>query len=308
MKKWLLAGSALLFIQIVAAAALNLTGQDFGAFKPQEKLLDFSPAVVNHITITSTDQELNLLKKDGKWLLPDYFTAPGETKKVESLMDKLAGLKQGLVVATSEGAAKRFKVSEDDFERHVILKNDNKIVADFFIGTSPGFKKVHARVADRSEVVSVLLNSYDLEAAPEDWLDRDMLNIAEDRITGLAMDNFKLTRTDKEWQLVDQADTEKLDDAKVNDLLAKIAQLKVKGLVDAADQPDLFATNPLLSFTVTLVDGERLYTFAKPKNGDNYLLKVPNYTYLFKLDNWQVDEIAKFNRESLLKGPEEEKK
>ena len=50
--------------------------------------------------------------KDG-WILPAHFSAPVDGNKVKVLLDKLAGMKQGFVVATSADAAKRFKVDAE---------------------------------------------------------------------------------------------------------------------------------------------------------------------------------------------------
>lgn len=310
MKKWLLAGSALLFIQIILAATLNSTGRDFGPFTPREKLLGFSPATVDRITITDSDSELTILKKDGEWQLPGYFTAPADANQVRSLLDRLADLKQGLVVASSKGSAERFKVGEDNFEKHLIIASRENVVADFFVGASPGFKKVYARVAGRPHIVTVALNSYDLETEPEDWLDQEMLRIDADRVAGLAMGNFKLNRHGGTgWQLTEKADGEKLDQDRVAELIGKIADLRIKGLAEPAEYAALFASDPELSFTVSLRDGEeRGYTFVKPSGEDYAFLRISSRDHLFRLDKWRVDEIARLGERDLLKSarPEEE--
>ncbi len=307
MKKWLLAGTALLLIQITAAIVLNLTARDFGAFEPQLELLKFAPADIDGITIIGPEKEITLNRQKGNWFMAGYFNAPADKNQITALLKKLASLKQGLVVATSEGAAKRFRVSEEDFERHVILRNGDSIIADFFIGTSPGFKKVHARVHDRRDVVSVLLNNYDLEADFEKWLDQKMLWEEEDAITGLTMDDIKLSRKGDHWLLPDLADKVEIDVDQVKKLLSKIGNLRVKAIMDPTDNSSLFESEPDLLFDITLKDNhERRYLFAKPAGKDYSVLKSSDHDYLFKVDSWQADEIGKFDKNALVKAKAED--
>lgn len=304
MKKWLYAGTALLIFQLVLAVIFNLYDHgNYAAFQPHANLLEFSPQEVDAIKVTGEDgKEVLLNKVNNTWLLPGHFKAPADKKKVADFLEKLASVKQGLAVATTKGAAKRFKTSADDFERHVILKHGDRVVADFFLGTSPGFKMVHARVHDRQEVVSVELNSYDMETDPDRWLDHGMAGVRKDAISSLIMGDIDLTRQDNSWRLAGLAEKEELNSVEVDKLLDKISRLSVASALDPAVHTELFKQEPVLTVTLKLTDNSnRVYTFAKPDKENHYVLKSTGHEFLFKVNSWVVDDIKKLTRKTLVK-------
>jgi hypothetical protein len=303
MKKWLYAGTALLIFQLVLAVIFNLYGRgNYAAFQPHANLLAFSPHEVSAITVTGAGgKEVLLRKVNGTWLLPEHFKAPADEKKVTDFLDKLATVKQGLAVATTSGAAKRFKTSADDFERHVVLKDGDRVAADFFLGTAPGFKMVHARVHDRPEVVSVELNTYDMETDPDRWLAHDMAGVKKDAISSLTMGDIYLTRQDTSWHIPGLAEDEELNTVEIDTLLDKISHLTVAGVLDPTANAELFKQEPALTVTLNLIDtGKRVYTFAKPAKEKYYALKTSGQDQLFKVNNWVADEIKKFTRNTLI--------
>ena len=214
---------------------------------------------------------------------------------------KLADLKQGLPVVTTKGAAKRFKVGDDNFERHVILKKGEQVVADFYLGTSPSFKKVNARVHDQLEVVSIPLSTYELEADADPWVDRGLAKTDKEKINSLSMPDITLTRQDKSWQLAGLTDKEKLKKDAVDKLIDDVSDLTVQGVLDPVANAGLFKANPALTFTLTLSDGSKITdVFAKPEKKSYYVMKRPGYDFLLKINTNSVDKIRKFGRNSLV--------
>ena len=304
MRQWLYAGTALLIFQLVLAVIFNTYDRgSYTAFKPYANLLEFSTPEVDAIVVTGEDgKEVQLNKENNTWLLPERFKAPADEKKVTDFLEKLVTVKQGLAVATTSGAAKRFKTSPGDFERHVVLKHGDRVVADFFLGTSPGFKMVHARVHDRPEVVSVELNTYDMETDPERWLDHGMVEIKKETISGLVMGDIDLTRQDKSWQLAGLAENEELNTGEVENLLNKISHLTVADVLDPTANAELFKKDPVLTVTLKLTDNnDRVYTFAKLDKENFYELKTSDQDFLFKVNSFVVDDIKKINKNTLVK-------
>ena len=303
MKKWIYTGSALLIFQCILAVFLFSNARDFSTFTPQAKLLHFSPDEVDTILIAAEGgKKVTLSKVNGTdWILPESFKAPADKDKVDTLLRKLADLKQGLPVATTKGAAKRFKVSDDNFERHIILKKGKQVVADFYLGTSPSFKKVNARVHDRLEVVSIPLSTYELEADADPWVDRGLAKTDKEKINSLSMPDITLTRQDKSWQLAGLTDKEKLKKDAVDKLIDDVSDLTVQGVLDPVANAGLFKANPALTFTLTLSDGSKITdVFAKPEKKSYYVMKRPGYDFFLKINTNSVDKIRKFGRNSLV--------
>jgi len=105
---------------------------------------------------------LELVKKNGAWVLPASFDAPAAGAKVSALLDRLSGLKRGLPIATSEAALKRFKLVDADFERRLVLSAGDKALATIYFGSSPGPRKSDARLSSDKAVYSVDLPTYEL--------------------------------------------------------------------------------------------------------------------------------------------------
>ena len=138
--------AAVLGLQLVLALVLWAGGPDYNAFKAKEPLLAFDPAKVDRIEIAEgSANSVALVKEDGKWVIPSSAGFPADAAKVSGLLTKLAGLKKGWPVATSAEAAKRFKVSDDAFERRVVLKSGGGTLGELLLGTSPNFKSVSVR-------------------------------------------------------------------------------------------------------------------------------------------------------------------
>jgi len=303
MKKWIYTGSALLIFQCILAVFLFSNTRDFSTFTPQAKLLHFSPDEVDTILIAAEGgKKVTLSKVNGTaWMLPETFKAPANVDKIEVLLKRLAYLKQGLPVATTKGAAKRFKVSDDNFERHIIMKKGEQVVADFYLGTSPSFKKVHARVHDRLEVVSIPLSTYELEADADPWVDRSLAKTEKEKINSLSMSDIKLTRQDKSWQLAGLADNKELKIDEVEKLLDDVSNLTVQGILDPVANADIFEGNPALTLTLTLSDGSKITDiFAKPEKKPYYVMKRPGLDFFLKINSNAVDEIRKIAKNTLV--------
>ena len=164
MKKIIIIAAALLVLQIGLAVTLHVGDRGSAIMTPDTPLLGFAVDAVTAVEITGPEKDRIVLQKRGtSWVLPDSFAAPANTEQVSALLARLAGLKQGFAVATSSAAAKRFKVADDLFQRHVVIKAGDSVVGDLYVGTSPGFRQIHARKAGAEGVFAVELSTFEME-------------------------------------------------------------------------------------------------------------------------------------------------
>ena len=305
MKKMTYIGIVLLIIQLGLILTFNKTDQDYGAFIPTNNFLSFEPKDIDRLVIADGNREIIVSKVNGKWLLPNYFSAPADNKQVTDTLKKLAALKQGLPVATTQDAAQRFKVGTNDFERHIILEAGKEVKADFFLGTSPGFKKIHARRAEGQAIISLVFNSYELEANHENWLDKQMLAMNKGDITAMSFSDQKLSRDDENWQLTPLAEGTELNQEVLGKLLTKVSSLTIQAILAPATwQKDEEVS---LTYNVSIAKENLNYRFNKENDGF-LLLKVSSHETPFKVASWQVKEIKEILAEGLvnkLPDPEE---
>lgn len=303
MKKAILILAAVLVVQIAVAVGVNLNQKDYHAFEPQSKLLSFDMATVNRIRIDGSDNaEVVLNKQDGQWRLPALNDFPADQGNVKKLMERLAKLEKGLPVATSKGAAKRFKVTETAFERKLTLLQDDKPQATLYVGTSPSFRKVHVRLPDDNDIRSVSFNTYDVGVKPEDWIDKALLTHKADDIQRVALPGFSIARQDKDLVVSGLAADEETVSDEARRLLDRIAGLNIRGVIGTANPSDFTRDAAALRYTLTLKSGEtRDYIFSKRPDEGYYILKASDHDEAFEVDNWVVDAIKEVTRDKLVR-------
>jgi len=300
MQKMIIAAIVLLLAQIGLSVALNLGNKGINEGTPDSLFLSFKPEEVHSLEITGGEGKSLVIKKDTEgWLLPAHFSAPVDKSKVTALLDKLAGAKQGFVVATSDEAAKRFKVDSKGFERHVVFTGEGKPLADFYVGTSPIFRQVHARRADNTQIVTIPLSTFELDNTVDKWLDKSLATIKDEDLVGLTIGDLHLKKSDDGWQLDGLKDGEKLNSKEVDTLVTKVRGLSVLDVFDPAEVADSL-TDPVFRFTTVQKGNKEVeYRFAKAK--DNfYVLKMSNRNMYFKVLALPVETIKLASREKLV--------
>jgi hypothetical protein len=302
MKKTIILAATLLVFQIGLVVALQIgghTGSDIA--KPGAPLLGLAPEAVTTLEITGPDNDRMVVQKSGSgWILPDSFAAPASPEQVTALLARLSGLKQGFAVATSAAAAKRFKVADDLFQRHVVLKAGDSVIGDLYVGTSPGFRQIHARKAGSEAVVVVELSTFELETAADKWLDKNMFQIKEEDIDAITFADFVLQRKDNAWQLADLPEGQVTDAKAAGDLAAKASGLTVQTVLKAQDVEPLFSGTPALRYTITRKGGGVVEFRLVKVEGDSYVLKQSERDLYCKIHNLQVESLLKANRDSLI--------
>ncbi len=307
MQRTITMAAVLLAIQIGLAVAMYFGGSEKETVTPDSPLLGVQAEAITGLEISGPDKERIVVQKSAAgWILPESFGAPANGEQVTALLARLADLKQGLAVATSPAAAKRFKVADDLFERHVVVKEGDRVVGDFYAGTSPGFRRIHARRADRQEIVAVALSTFELPTVVDQWLDKNVLKIKEDDLTAMAFPGFTLRKIDKNWQMDGLAEGRETDAKAVQDLVAKVTGLTVQAVIREEEAAPLFTGTPALVYTVTKKDGgTTTFTFAKAE-GDAYVVKREGDDHYYKVHTLQVESLLKTTGESLVKKAETE--
>lgn len=309
MKKTIILLTLLLVAQVGLGIALNMNRQQMAPFRPTAPLLAFKPGAVDSITITGAGEAaVRLVKKNGRWILPDYYEFPADQKAVTKLLDTLAGLKEGWPVATTTGAATRFKVAKNEFERHIVLRHGKQVVADLYVGTSPGFRKVHVRVAGSNDILAVRFSTYDAGTGARDWLDRRYLALDEKKIKKIVLPQYTLVRKGDSLVLADLGKDEKMKQQAVSSLVSRIADLGIEGVLGKENKPEYHQDKPKLTCTVELPNRKRVYTFSRPEKKEWYVLKTSDSDLYFKVPGWQLTPLLDTKRELLVEKKKEDLK
>ena len=305
MQRIIIAAAVLLILQIGLVFYTNSTNLKYEAFSPGGHLFTFSPDSVSSIKITDgSKKELTLQKENGNWQLEMQARPPAAEKLVKQLLEKLAGLKESLAVATTRGAAKRFKVSKDVFENHVVIKKGDENLVDLYVGTSPGFRHIHARVAGQDNIYSLPLSSAELSASAENWVDKEMLHVNEEDLQQIDMATFSIVKNDREWTLTNIEENMQIKTEEVKQLVTKLAGLNIQTVLTEDEIPAIDTSEPEFEYSLILKDkGTITYTFNKVDEGD-YILRVSDQALSFKVKEWIVNEIRDISKESIVESAE----
>jgi hypothetical protein len=301
MKKWIAILSGLLLAQLVLAVAVNLTGDEYGAFESREKLLAFDRQAVNGLRIEDGEQHVRLLLKDGKWQLPEDEGFPADGQRVDGLLDKLAALDKGWPVATTGTAARRFKVADEQFERKLTLLAGDESLVELYVGTSPGFRKVHVRPAGADEIFAVAFNTWEASAKPDDWIDKDILKLDVGKVQRIELPELVLQRDGDAMQVADLAEQEEANTEEIDSLLSKLAGLRIQSLLGHEAKPEYQQDTPVLEIKLMRGEGDPItYRFSKPEDGSDYVLKRSDLDDYFKLPEYTVKPLLEVTREKLV--------
>lgn len=287
--------SALLLLQLLIAAGLFWNSQQQQQQGLQQPLLSFEQSQVDRVVLADGDTTATLSRVDGNWQLPQMQQLPADSDKLDDLLSKLNALNAGWPVATTASGRERFEVAEDNFQRRLQLYRGDTALGELFVGTSPGFRKVHARRPGDDEIYSVALNSYELPVTDEAWLDKTLLSATGvDSIKG---PDYALHKKEESWGFVTAAPeaeqaSPKLNVEKAQQLASAVAGLRVDGV---ADSPPGEATP--ITLEVAGAGGRWTYQFMQAD--DNYYVRRDDLEAIFTISQFDYERITEIGMPQL---------
>lgn len=279
--------SALLGVQllIIAGVLFVESGTADGDAGPW---LEFDPATVDEIRIAGAEDQAVAIVRDGEtWRLEGGL--PADAAKVDEVLERLAGLDAPFPVATSAAARERFEVTEDDHQRHVVLTAGGETVAEVYLGTSPGYQQVHARRAGDDDVFAVDLSNFQVPAAPDQWLDKTLLQARGEVQAVSRRGAWTLRRADEGWQVSGPGEAGEVTAAAGDaaaDLVRRFSDLRVMGVADAPSVPA-----PAAEFDVTDADGQYVLTLYEDADGSAYVVTSSRRDGHFELAGYLAEQM-----------------
>ena len=251
----------------------------------EEALLVFDVAQVTGLTIADADTEVVIKRVGEDWQVGDY---PADAQKVKTMIDKLVQLDAQWPVATSAASATRFEVAEKQFQRRILLDGAGDLPA-LYLGTSPGFQKVHARRADSDAIYSVELSNFEWPPNVDGWLDKKLL--ASDQpptsITLTSADPAEqdkvLVKGDEGWLFNGEAANQEVAATYAN----RFSTLQVVGL--AAPQPEELVA--LASIDLQNETEQMQVTISRLGESDDYVIAAQGDPAYFTLAAYIAEQL-----------------
>jgi hypothetical protein len=261
-----------------------------------EPLLDFATADVDRIVIDDNTNTATLERNNDGWQLGEPAMLPAERSRIEGLLASLESLQTTWPVVSSDAGRERFEVSEDKFQRRLQLYDGDELLGEYFFGTSPGFRRTHARRADDAEVYALAFNNFDLPADANDWLAKDLLSVAMP--IHIAGPDFGISKENDMWQLdaaggADEAG--EINASVADELVSAFSSLRVLRAETAMPEGER------VSFSVAAADGEWRYEFTSANS--KYYVKRSDRDHAFTISQTDYERITGKGLDELLVAP-----
>lgn len=272
-----------------------------------DPLATYDVALADRIVLSSgEDAPIELVFDEEDWFLADGLRA--DTSRLDTLLEVIGSDRWSWPVASTSSAAERFEVTEDAFQRRVALYSQGDELATLYLGTSPSFRRIHAREADSDKIYAIELATYDLPMARDDWLDKSILQPTGsiDSMTRIGEWSAAL-EGEGNWQFVDPEVN--ANASELSSMATRFETLRVMGLGEQAPE-----AGPDLQFEVAAAGETIGYAFYRPpeEEGDeesdesteaetpefdtelrDTLVKSSLRDEFFRVSSFTVDQLAK---------------
>lgn len=257
-----------------------------GGANVSTRLADIGPFHIDELRIEdSNGNRARLLRERDAWQLSGPGKLPADAERIGRLLDQLSSEDPGWAVAQSPAARQRFRVADYHYRRRVDLLAQGEVVATVFMGTSPSFRKVHARNADSDAIYSINLNLFDLPAVESAWLDRNLLSVkAPLRIVA---DGYSLDRSSGAWRLGDGG---RPDSRELAALVDALQALQVSGVASASLTESARRREAALILQVESLSG--IDTLSLYRSGDQHLIHSDRWQQTFLLSAYTYDTLT----------------
>jgi hypothetical protein len=284
--------SAALVLQVLIAGWIFWPQQQELQNEAEASLVTIDANTIERLVVSDLENSVVIQRQGERWVLPEYHQLPADQDKLTTLLQTLPGLQRGWPVAQTEAAAERFEVAANNYQRKLEWVAGGEVVATVYLGTAPGFRKVHARRADSSDIYAITFNAFDAPAEQGQWFDQTLLQLAAiETIQGL---DYELERSAGAWRGSDGR--EPLDTA-IEGLINGLESLRVTGVVSLETAAILRET--VVPATLVAGAGGANYEFRLFQIDDSYYIKRSDIDIYFNLSALDFDRLNAVNASTL---------
>ena len=294
----------LLVLQAGLVAWVNFQGDEPGAVEADEPLLALDLEGVDAVTIERKgDAPLRLARKDAGWVLSGKGDFPVASAKFEEFTEKLLKARRSWPVGRTLVAARQLRVTEEDFERRVRFLKGTEVLGDVFLGSSPGFRKVHARLDGDEHTHAIEFNAFDAPSDAGSWYDTEVLKTAVEDIARIDLGVYALKAVDGGFQVEGLRKNEETDGGPVKELVERVAGVGFSEVLSKDGKARFDAGRPILEYVIETKAGSAVtHTVVSPKEGDHYVLKSSALSHYFEVEKERFDKLRDTSRVQLVKG------
>lgn len=245
-----------------------------------QSFLSFDSATIDKLSISDGETSVELVRNGDEWKFGDEV--PASKSKVEDVLKKLGDMSAGWPVGATGSAAERFEVTDDRFQRRLVAKAGEVAVADIYLGTSPSFRKVHARHVEGGPVYSIDFSNYEVGVAASDWLDKGLFR-PQGSIAGLERKGrFVATKQNGTWS----SGGDDLNQSEVNKLAARFEGLSVTEPSDFRLPAD-----PWIQYSLDDEEGTQILSIYRVNDENKYAITSDRTAGVYGLSSFVAEQL-----------------
>tara|TARA_R110002124_G_scaffold32999_10_gene110033 strand:+ start:3768 stop:4667 length:900 start_codon:yes stop_codon:yes gene_type:complete len=286
MKHWIPALMVVLVIQCAIVATVFWPQQSSPERDAKQVFAPFPTSAIDELHIGDQfDNEVVLVRSGKQWLLPELENLPAEATKIDALLQHLTSQPESWPVADSPAARQRFQVADYYYQKRLQLYSGGQHLATIYFGTSPGFRKVHARNDEQDAIYSIAFDAVEVPAVSNAWLDTQLLQIrAPVRIDS---DLYNLSFEDGRWL---SATGGRPDQKELDRLIDTLRNLQVQGTAGEDLQRELSAAEADLVLRVQGLAGDVTLTLVA--QNDRHFIHSSEFPLFFECSAFDYDRLT----------------
>ena len=300
LKFWL---TGLLFAQLLLAIALLFFNQWEEQKSKPKPILAIDWNNVDKLIVEDNDSDVTLTKTENTWVLSNT-KLPIKQDDIQELLKSLEMLQTSWPVATLKSSHKRFEVVKDKFVRRIQIFSKDKLVEELFFGSSPGLRQSHVRRVGDDAIYSVDLDTLDINANSEMWIDTSFLATGSD-ISLIKGPDYSLKRPGASWEFNQSGPSiflgssrhGKLDQAKVEAFASFLSNLEI---ISVAQYKPVLTSDDTTKVKLEITDEKGSWTYLFVNVGDAYFVSRNDQSDMFILDQDVYESIANVTQADLL--------
>ncbi|MDJ0835351.1 MAG: DUF4340 domain-containing protein [Acidobacteriota bacterium] len=258
----------------------------------QKFLTQLNPDNINEIEIQKSGETVTLAKSSDKYLVKEKHNYPAKNESVNRFINDMLNISLEKAVGSGESLEQELELDGGEKTTRVVLRNDaGKDMVQFYVGkSSEGGRGAYVKRIDGEDQTSYLTSrGVFLSTTADSFLDKEILDVAADKLVSVQGGDFKLEKGDDGLKLA-RLPKGKKESSEVSQVKGALAGLRFDK-VFLADDTEVAALN-FAHKTVYNLDDDSSYTVLAAKKDDKTFLKISG-----EMDREKVNQAASIGRD-----------
>jgi len=254
------------------------------------RILNLTQADITRINIQrNRTEKITLAKLDsGDWQVAETPPLPGDSNTISTLLSTLSTLNSDRLVEEKPGDLAPYALAQPVLEAEITTK-DGKSSKLLFGDNTPAGASAFAMLAGDPRLFTV--SSYvksSLDKAPFDFANKKLFDFGFDFPQKIEMrlagKSYVITFMGDEWK----SNGTRMDATSVQSVIARIRDLEATRFVASG------FGKPVIEFTVTASDGQRVERVALSKSGNDYIGRREGRPALYVVSPTLITDLEKY--------------